>query len=277
MGCPFRARKPAMKSDAAVFRSRVRNRAFGVLAGMIFLLLAGGAEARAQSDERKIEVGAQFSFLRESLPSSDSPRGIITTSPSPSLLPYPINSQTSSPNKPGFGGRVGYNFSSYIAVEGEFNFFPGQRKSEQYIYFPGLITTGGTVVPPIPRSSGHKTEAVFGLKAGGRVDNFGLFAKFRPGLVHFGEISGIGADTNFAMDLGTVIEYYPSRRTLIRVDLSDLMVRFDERRTGAGTYSFTNLTAFLSGDVTFVSPSHVLRPSQTTHNFRLGVGFGFRF
>jgi len=101
-----------------------------------------------------------------------------------------------------------------------------------------------------------ETEAVFGLKAGSRVGKIGLFGKVRPGLMYFSEVWSGDSDTNFAMDLGGVIECYPSRRTLLRVDVSDLMVQFDERQSVQIRLS---------------------REKQSAHNFRLGVGFGFRF
>jgi hypothetical protein len=256
----------------------MRNRAFGVLAGLVFVLLAGGAEARAQSDDRKFEVGAQFSLLRETRPTS-SPTIIPYLALYPDSYTFSSPSPAASPNNPGFGGRVGYNFSSHIGVEGEFNFFP--RSNGQRNYLLGTLTIGEARGDPIFTEtsvsravSEWKTEALFGLKTGGRIDNFGLFAKFRPGLVHFSEVPSGGADTNFAMDLGTVIEFYPSRRTLIRVDLSDLIIRFGERE---GTdFNFAPAPGGLSA-VTVVPVSVVVRPAQTTHNFRLGVGFGFRF
>lgn len=264
-----------MRFGGEVFLDRARGRAFGVLIWAVLVLLAGGGEAQAQSDDRKIEVGAQFSFFRESRGSSDS---WLTPFIRPNLVGYPIAQRSNSTNNPGFGGRVGYNFSSHIAVEGEFNFLPRENIPPPSLLFIAGETFGSITLSSSTNtgtSNGWKTEAVFGLKAGGRIENFGLFAKVRPGLIHFSEVWSGGADTNFAMDLGTVIEYYPSRRTLIRVDLSDLIVHFDERPSGSGVSTFAGLTSFLQGTpAPFVQ---AVRPAQTTHNFRMGVGFGFRF
>ncbi|OFW18149.1 MAG: hypothetical protein A3H27_12615 [Acidobacteria bacterium RIFCSPLOWO2_02_FULL_59_13] len=252
------------------------------LAGMLLLLLTGTNSARAQFDGRKTEVGVQFSLFRQSERPAPAlrlvpviPPDLYTIDPSGYYHPYafvlpPPAVPAAVEQDTGFGGRLGYNFSNYIAAEGEVNFFPTRRQS----------------------SGGRKTEALFGVKAGGRVDDFGLFAKVRPGVMHFSDTE-VGADTNFALDVGAVVEYYPSRRTLIRVDLSDVIVQFEERTFTpvAGTWVFASIADFLQ-PAPVVSPvlspsppepgfAPILRsfrrPAATTHNFQLSVGFGLRF
>ena len=220
----------------------------------VVLVLAGEVDARPQGDEtqladRKFEVGAQFSFLRESPPPIGKPTG--------SFL-FAFTSQTTSPNSPGLGGRVGYNFSSHIAVEGEFTFFPRETGHKNYFIIRAPPSSPGSerLNSDLSLANRWKTEAVFGLKAGGRMRRIGLFGKARPGLMYSSEVWSGGSDTNFAMDLGGVFEYYSSPRTLVRLDASDLMVQFDER---------DSVKLRLS------------REKLSTHNFRLGVGFGFRF
>src|SRR5713226_10087891 len=66
--------------------------------------------------------------------------------------------------EPGFGGRFTYNINKHVAVEAEVNLFP--RDTEDYIE---------------SLKGGHKTQALFGLKAGTRNRRIGLFLKIRPG------------------------------------------------------------------------------------------------
>ncbi|MBI4442149.1 MAG: outer membrane beta-barrel protein [Acidobacteria bacterium] len=231
------------------------------------LSLTSGVEALAQFDGRKTEVGVQFSLFRQ----SERPAPVFfRIGPLPPDLyydPFAFALPSAVGQDVGFGGRVGYNFSNYIAAEGEVNFFPTESQA----------------------SGGRKTQALFGLKAGGRVDNFGLFAKVRPGLMNFSDIPEGGSDTNFALDVGAVVEYYPSRRTLIRVDLSDVIVQFEEMTFTpvAGTWVFASIADFLL-PAPVVSPAppqpapvpiprSFRRPAVTTHNFQLSVGFGLRF
>lgn len=172
-----------------------------------------------QAQETKIEVGAQFSALR-------------------------VNISDENLTDSGFGGRLTYNLKSSLALEGELNFFPKDS----------LFT-------------GRKVEGLFGIKSGWRREKFGLFGKVRPGFVHFGKEFGppgyacilvfpapIGCSvrrTDLALDLGGVIEIYPSKKFLLRFDGGDTIIRF----VGRGS-----------------DPIKVTR-----HSFQLSSGVGFRF
>src|SRR5437762_13272068 len=83
-----------------------------VLIGMFGLTFQ---DARAQGDEKKFEVGGQFSVLR------------VTSSTVTSA--GDISGQDRE-TVPGFGGRFGYNISKHFAVEAEGNFFPRDRDLE---------------------------------------------------------------------------------------------------------------------------------------------------
>jgi hypothetical protein len=85
-----------------------------------------------------------------------------------------------------------------------------------------------------------KTSAVFGAKIGHRLNRFGVFGKTRFGLWHFTE-------SYFAADLGGVVEYYPTRRTTVRIDAGDTVIYYGGVRLG------------------------------TVHNFQPGIGFSYRF
>jgi hypothetical protein len=87
----------------------------------------------------------------------------------------------------------------------------------------------------------QRTEAFFGAKLGYRSERFGVFAKLRPGFTSLSERSGPDMcegevcafvllarpeyRTEFAMDLGGILEFYPSRRLVARFELGDTIIR----------------------------------------------------
>lgn len=88
-----------------------------------------------------------------------------------------------------------------------------------------------------------RTSALVGLKSGWRAERIGLFGKIRGGMWHFDGALGNVA----AMDFGGILEYYPSKRAAVRIDLGDTILFY--------------------------------RPPQlgTVHNFQPGLGLSFRF
>ena len=217
-------------------------------------------------DGKKFEVGGQFSVLHSSIPSQLSFTGIqCVTIPCPSIA-----ITNSRELQPGIGGRFGYNLTNSIAVEGELNFFPG----------------AGSFNVPEPFKGGHKIQGLFGVKAGKRFDKVGIFAKARPGFLYAskGDLEprpNVGCITIFpppaacsqtiakaspAFDLGGIVEVYPTKRTILRFDAGDTIVRLGERNV-SGSFNL-----FSSSFVT------VLRvPAETTHNFQGSIGIGLRF
>ena len=142
----------------------------------------------------------------------------------------------------GIGGRFTYNHLENLAFEGEINYFPQD-----------------------PSGDFGENQGLFGVKAGGRFEDIGLFAKVRPGFVHFGgDALGrrLSERTQFACDVGGVIEYYPSPRWLLRMDLGDTIIPFGGTR-------------FISFFGTPAGPN-VVRLG-TTHNFQASFGFAVRF
>jgi hypothetical protein len=199
-------------------------------AAALSFCLSPQLDARAQTERgRKVEVGGHFTAL--------------------------FNRETDQ-TEPGAGGRVGYNVTDAVTLEAELNVLPEREEFR-----------GGT-----------KVQGLFGVKAGWRGDTVGLFAKVRPGFMHLteGEVrarqdvvcvavfppppgcveaSGV---TRFNVDLGGVLEAYPSPRTILRFDLGDTIVR--------------------TGDFTLRGvPSTIRVPARYEHNLQAGVGFGFRF
>jgi len=129
----------------------------------------------------------------------------------------------------GAGVRVGYNLTKHIALEGEVNFFPNENFA--------TFDTGGNL-----------TQGQFGVKVGKRFNKFGIFAKARPGFLNFSQVLtqtgtqtitfngqtitfplfGIERRNFFSMDVGGVVEFYPSRRVLVRFDVGDTIVKRTE-------------------------------------------------
>lgn len=219
--------------------------------------------ARAQDEGRKWEVGFQFSTLN----ATNGAASVLTVAPciNPPCPLVPITAGGRQ-TEPGGGARVGYSPNRYVTVEGEVNFFPRERELRD------LEVNGG-----------RKLQGLFGVKVGRRYERVGLFVKARPGFVNFAEgdleqrpdtgciavfpppLSCFEpeARTDFAFDVGGVLELYPSARTVIRFDAGDTVLRTAAHRVPVGVAAFGGVA--------------VTVPSATTHNFQGGVGFGFRF
>ena len=152
-----------------------------------------------------------------------------------------IDMRDSTGNKPlGVGVRFGYNFHEYAAFDSELAYYP-------------------------KGSSGNfgETQGLFGVKAGKRFGKVpvGLFVKARPGFIKLGrDVTSRNpalGETRPALDLGGVLELYPSERSIVRIDYGDTIVSF--------------------GDTLFNSALRPPRVIGTTHNKQASFGFAFRF
>lgn len=218
-----------------------------LLAGVIIALaILPSVAAQAQEPETpsKIEVGVQFSSI---------------TYANPSSAPGIGASVGSGTTEAGFGGRFTFNLNKHIALEAEGNFFPRANFDDVF-------------------RGGHLVQGQFGLKAGKRFGKFGIFAKARPGFASFSKVlTQVGTTTidfngqpltfpifadrrktYFSMDLGGVLEFYPSRKVLTRFDVGDTIIHY-----GHGPF--------------FQSDVAPLRDSRSTHNLQVSAGIGFRF
>lgn len=176
---------------------------------------------------------------------------------------FEIGAQFSSLNRDGeggrngFGGRFTYNFNKHVAAEAETNFFPGRE------------------------FNGRAAQAVFGAKVGKRWNKFGIFGKARPGFVYYSAgkreffvnpdqsfRSTSESTTNFALDVGGVLEFYPSKRIVTRFDFGDTIVR-----QGSQTINYVT-----QNPTTGNLENNTFRlPAQTRHYFQFSAGIGFRF
>jgi hypothetical protein len=148
------------------------------------------------------------------------------------------------------GARAVFNFNSFFSLEGEGNFLLNNASPKSF-------------------SGGRAVEGLFGTKIGLRTDNVGIFAKVRPGVISFSNtIQGITLDpalpfpisiqtgrlTEPALDLGTVIEFYPARHWAWRTDIGDTMI-------------FYRSATFLGIQI----------PGSTKSNFQFNTGLQYRF
>lgn len=240
-----------------LLRPRAGRKLLCALAALTLLFAAARRSALAQDDdapdieEHPFEVGAQLTTITIHFPGR-----VVTTPPvtgESTVLPRQYV------NTLGFGGRFTYNAYKYVALEAEVNHMP------EHNFNDGLQS--------------RRTQIFAGVRAGRRWEKFGLFVKGRPGAMFFDNYGirgpcGVVATPSqcfeqsrafFATDVGGVFEFYPTPRTILRVDAGDTIVRFRD-----------------SGPVTFPaigsSPaSSVFMPRETTHNGQVSLGFGFRF
>jgi len=226
------------------------------LAAVVTVFSFHTRQTRAQSDDKKLEIGGQFSFLQ--VPTLTNSTGIVCGTIFCPSIAFTRDSNTDV----GFGPRIGYNATSYLTLEAEMNFFPRDRDLE----------------------GGRKVQGLFGAKAGKRFEKAGIFAKARPGFVRFsrGDYQGrpnVGcpavfplliacfqpvAKTNFAIDIGGVAELYPSKNTIIRFDAGYTIIRFAQRNVAVSSITSTSLGV-------------VPVAAETKHNLQVSAGFGYRF
>lgn len=191
---------------------------------LLFLLIPHEI-VMAQTEEQKVEVGVQFSVLG---------RGTV---------PFFYDATSV-----GGGGRLTFNLTKYMALEGELNYFPGA----------GFYDV-------------RRFQGQFGVKSGLRYDRFGVFGKVRPGFVNTNFESPVLCDralcptinienTGFSLDLGGVVEFYPSKRVTVRFDVGDTIINQREP-------SFLFSSGFFG----------LQAGNFATHNLQLGAGLGFRF
>ena len=122
-----------------------------------------------------------------------------------------------SSTEPGVGLFGSYNIWQFVYLDASLNFFP---KNED--------TTG-------PNDGGRILQGFFGTREGFQTQRFGFFAKVRPGFISYSRtLTGVSLTgpmsfryaraTDFALDVGGVVEYYWTRHTLFRFDVGDTVL-----------------------------------------------------
>jgi hypothetical protein len=151
-------------------------------------------------------------------------------------LPQPIGESAA-----GVGARFGYNISNHFGLEAEVNHFPG-----------------GTKLAP----NFGETQGLFGLKAGYGTKEGGVFAKVRPGFIHFPQDSaavgrGLVKRDYFALDVGIIAERYWRNHLYLRFDAGDTIISYNGER--------------------YIDTFGRVVPLHTTNNFQFSIGFGVHF
>lgn len=128
-----------------------------------------------------------------------------------------VNGVDHSATELGVGLFASYNLWQFVYLDASVNFFP---KDED---------TGG------PNDGGRILQGFFGTKEGFQVQRFGFFAKVRPGFMNYSrtltgvsltppQSSSYSRATDFALDVGGVVEYYWTRRAVLRFDVGDVVM-----------------------------------------------------
>src|SRR5262249_2575855 len=160
------------------------KRKFFTIVVSLFVMFCILPVAHAQSEESKMEVGVQFTALRNG-------------------FSYYFGDASSL----GGGGRFTYNLNRYIALEGEMNYFPDsgfynvRRLQGLYGVKSGVrfkqVGFFGKLRPGFTRTS---------------YDSFRI-----PCALAFCQ-SSREHETNFSADVGGVVEFYPTKRMTLRFD-----------------------------------------------------------
>lgn len=205
---------------------------------LVALVIAAAPAARAQNfaDNSKWELGGHYAFL--TLPSQCT------------------GSSSCESSNSGLGANVTYNFSSWVGLDTEMNFFGNNGDASTNL-------TGGAV-----------TEGLFGVRFGPTTRRWGLYSVLRPGFVNFSSVlagaqpGGAGATgtafpttsatpqfsaslnyqapspsalamlgfthaTDFAFNYGEAIEYRPTKHAALRLDIGDTIVSYPGSTLGA--------------------------------------------
>ena len=155
--------------------------------------------------------------------------------------------------EPGFGGYASYRFYGPLYLDGDL------------LYFPAGTSHSG------PQDGGTILQGTFGIKGGIRRNHFGFFGKARPGFNSYSQaltsVTDVGAgptytytrSTNFALDLGGIMEFYPRESSTLRIEVGDTHLYFNDR-----TYTVNGIPV--------TSPGGKLQ-----HSIQCTVGYGWRF
>ncbi len=220
------------------------NRLITLASFALLCLFLTSHTAKAQSEVPKIEVGGHFSFIRFNY----DPDSVFSGNPLGKM------------NYIGGGGRLTYNINKTYAIEGVVEGFPLENKINPN-------NGGDQEILPQPRIQGF-----FGVKAGVRRNNYGLFFKVRPGFTKYSATLSCASPnpcqevkvTRFSLDVGGVIEGYLSKHFMVRADVG-------------GTYlQYPSTTKSVVIDMQPV-PRVFTREGFKGLNLQISAGIGFRF
>ena len=149
-------------------------------------------------------------------------------------------------NYQGIGFPYGYRIFEHLYVDTEFTRLIGSGEGEE----PSL-------------------EGLFGAKFGQQAKNWGLFAKIRPGFIYYKNAWSGGENPQrtdlfrFALDAGGAFEFYPNKRSAIRLDFGTTLVRYLQ--------DYPNPDVSALGSI--ISPDYYV----TQGNLQISTGYKIRF
>jgi hypothetical protein len=152
--------------------------------------------------------------------------------------------------EPGLGFYASYRFYHVFYFDSD------------VLYFPRGSNSSG------PHDGGEILEGLFGLKGGIRRNHFGIFGKVRPGFNSYSQaltaISQTGQEsfnrsTNFVLDLGGIVEFYPGERSTLRIELGDTHIYW-------GTRNVNDHGVIIASD-----------GGKLRHSIQFMFGYGWRF
>ena len=152
----------------------------------------------------------------------------------------------------GFGARLSYRFSRWLAADAEGSYFPADVGS--------------------PAFSGSRLEGLAGVRGGPHLGSTGVYLALRGGAVRFSEapapfpciaifppplVCAIGGDTVPTVQVTGGFEAFPGDRWVVRVEAGDQLLRY-------------------SGPA-FTPDRDVIDKGLWSHNFKATASVGLRF
>jgi Outer membrane protein beta-barrel domain len=149
----------------------------------------------------------------------------------------------------GLGGYASYRFYGVLYLDGDL------------LYFPQGTSFSG------PHDGGTILQGLVGLKGGIRRNHFGIFGKVRPGFNSYSmALTGINAGTDsygratcFVLDLGGIVEFYPTEKSTLRIEAGDTHISFGTR------------------DVNIDGTTQAFPGGKLQHSIQFMFGYGWRF
>jgi hypothetical protein len=205
-----------------------------------------------------VGVGYRLGALRENPPETEVSSRLEFGAQFTTLIVQRESALDGVRTEPAIGGFASFRVWRFFYADSAMNFFLRDTNSSG-------VHDGGRIF-----------QGLFGLKGGISRDHIGIFGKVRPGFNSYSHaftgISQISAgppplfkdlfdrSTNFVLDLGGVVELYPSRHTTLRFDLGDTHIYFATK-------------SFLSSNGNVIS----VPGGQRLHSIELSVGYAWRF
>jgi hypothetical protein len=205
-----------------------------------------------------VGVGYRLGALRENPPETEVSSRLEFGPQFTTLIVQRESALDGVRTEPGIGGFASFRVWRFFYADSAVNFFVRDTNSSG-------VHDGGRIF-----------QGLFGLKGGISRDRIGIFGKVRPGFNSYSHaFTGISQtsagpppliknlfdrSTNFVLDLGGVVELYPSRHTTLRFDLGDTHIYFATK-------------SFLTSNGNVIS----VPGGQRLHSIELSVGCAWRF